>query len=59
MSEHRGRPESEHIVSAIATLQSVVVEDFAPIAWLFSFEMLQSAKVADGTTEGAWDIVRL
>jgi hypothetical protein len=57
--EHRGRPEREHVVSAIATLQSVVIEDFALVAWLLSFEMLYGAKVAEGTTEGARNIVRL
>src|SRR5262245_28502573 len=55
---HRRRPEREHVVSAIAANQSVVVESLTRIARFLPFKMLKVSKIADGTTEGTRDQVR-
>jgi hypothetical protein len=52
-----GRPEREHIITAVPALQRVVIQDLAP-ARLLPFEVREGLEVALLAAEGAGDLVR-
>src|SRR3982074_3484774 len=52
-----GRPEREHIITAVPALQRVVIQDLAP-ARLLPFEVREGLEVALPPEEGAGVLVR-